>query len=94
VKHAQNGFIAFETSDGRFLNFTSDKTCVVDTCALEAARFEVVLLEGIDGFCLAPASPEGFAVELNVGAPDADATLQLVPEDNMSTFCELVVRDP
>jgi hypothetical protein len=93
VRDAGRGYIVLEDDEGAVMTFGDDKRAAATAESdLSAAALELVLLEGADGFCLAPMSVPGHVMEVMM-TEDAPYPLGLVPEEEISTFSEVVVVD-
>eukprot|EP00672_Neobodo_designis_P010031 CAMPEP_0174879764 /NCGR_PEP_ID=MMETSP1114-20130205/83424_1 /TAXON_ID=312471 /ORGANISM="Neobodo designis, Strain CCAP 1951/1" /LENGTH=1351 /DNA_ID=CAMNT_0016115159 /DNA_START=1 /DNA_END=4056 /DNA_ORIENTATION=- len=94
VRDAERGYLALEAEDGTLITFDSASKRAVATpeSDFENAAMELVLLEGAEGFCLAPLAHTGTVIEVMVNEA-APFPLTLVPEDEISSFSELLVVD-
>ena len=90
VQDAGEGYIALAVNDGEDGTYWAPREDGQGCIAAAAsdpydAALEVVLLEGADGFCLAPVGHSGKVLEVQYNEP-APHPVKLVPEDEISTF--------
>jgi len=97
VVDAGQGYIALAVDDGEAGTYWAPreggKGCIA--AAAEApydAAIEVVLLEGAEGFCLAPLAHPGKVMEVQFNDP-VPHPITLVAEEDISTFSEFIRVD-